>query len=505
MGARVWAGYALMCVGMFMAILDIQIVAAALPQLSASLHIRLDQLSWVQTAYLVAEVVAVAFSGRLARVLSTTGLFTAAVGGFTLASIGCALSHDFGTLVAARTVQGLCGGAIIPTVFTAGFLQFSEAGRSRALLLAGSLATLAPPIGPLLGGAITASLSWQWLFLINVPAGIIVTATVIFLIRVDEPIFESWREIDAVALLALAVALSMLMILLKVGPQDHWAAWRDAGLVVLIVSGGTIGVRRCVASATPLVDLAPLRGRHVAIACTLNFILGAGLYGSVYVLPLFLGFVRRHGPLEIGLVMTVTGAAQLLCAPLATFAERRWPAAWVAGFGFVLFTAGLTMNGFQTPRTDAAGLFWPQVLRGASLLLCLMPITTIALEEHASEQLAHASALLNLMRNLGGAIGIALVDTLINMRPPVVGEHIGRQLLAGDRATAIFVGLPAAMFRGVPLHPTHAQQELARPLVERAAATVAFNEAWLLLAALMLVSFALLPFLRRPSKAIDVL
>src|SRR6185312_14208077 len=141
---RAWIGYALMCVGMFMAILDIQIVSAALPQLADVLHLRLNQLSWIQTAYLIAEVIAIAFSGRLARALSTTGLFTAAVAGFTLASIGCALSQNFGTLVAARAVQGLCGGAIIPCVFTAGFLRFLDTARMRAMLLAGICAMLAP-------------------------------------------------------------------------------------------------------------------------------------------------------------------------------------------------------------------------------------------------------------------------------------------------------------------------------------------------------------------------
>src|SRR5215469_5650183 len=149
---RVWIGFTLMCVGMFMAILDIQIVSAALPQIGDALHMRLSQLSWIQTAYLIAEVIAIAFSGRLARALSTTGLFTIAVAGFTLASIGCALSTNFAALVTARAVQGLCGGAIIPCVFTAGFMRFQGAEKMRAMLLAGVLAMFAPSIGPLLGG-----------------------------------------------------------------------------------------------------------------------------------------------------------------------------------------------------------------------------------------------------------------------------------------------------------------------------------------------------------------
>lgn len=490
-----------MCVGMFMAILDIQIVAAALPQIAGALHIKLNELSWIQTAYLIAEVIAIAFSGRLARVLSTTGLFTVAVAGFTLASIGCAFSQNFPTLIAARAAQGLCGGAIIPCVFTVGFLRFSDTARGRAMLLAGCAAMLAPSIGPLIGGLIAEKLAWQWIFIINVPAGIIVAASVLFLLRVDKPDIGHLREIDVVTVVALAIALASLMILLKFGPQDGWLSPRDFALIGVVLAAGWLGIKRCLVGTCPLIDFAPLQERHVRGACTLNFVIGAGLYGAVYVLPLFLGFVRRHSSLEIGIIMTVAGVAQLISAPFATFAEKHWPSIVVAGFGFALFTAGLLTNAFETPRTDAAGLFWPQVLRGAALLFCMLPLTTAALEMHGPEQLAHASALLNLMRNLGGALGIASVDTLINVRPDQIGREIEARLLAGDRATAQFVGLPLGRFHGVPVHVTAAQTELARPLVERAAATIAFNEAWLLLAALMCAAFVLLPLLRNGDRS----
>jgi DHA2 family multidrug resistance protein len=490
-----------MCVGMFMAILDIQIVAAALPQMAGALHIRLDQLSWIQTAYLIAEVIAIAFSGRLARVLSTTGLFTVAVAGFTLASIGCALSHNFPTLIAARAVQGLCGGAIIPCVFTAGFLRFLDTARGRAMLLAGSAAMLAPSVGPLVGGFIAEKVAWQWIFIINVPAGIVVAASVYFLIRVDEPDLGHLREVDIVTVVSLGTALAMLMILLKVGPQDGWMTARDFALAAVVVASGAFGVRRCQTGACPLIDFAPLQERHVRGACMLNFIIGAGLYGAVYVLPLFLGFVRGHTSLEIGIIMTVAGVAQLISSPFATLAEKHWPSIVVAGLGFALFTAGLFTNAFETPHTDASGLFWQQVLRGGALLFCMLPLTTAALEMHGPEQLAHASALLNMMRNLGGALGIASVDTLINVRPAQIGREIQTRLLAGDRATAQFVGLPLGRFHGVPVHVSAAQTELARPLVERAAATAAFNEAWMLLALITAAAFVLLPLLRNASRS----
>ncbi|MGP6156022.1 MAG: MFS transporter, partial [Vulcanimicrobiaceae bacterium] len=149
---RSWLGFTTMCLGLFMAILDIQIVAAALPRIATSLHTPLDELSWVQTTYLITEVIAIALSGRLARALSTRWLFAGASLGFVLTSLGCGLSHHYVTLIVWRTLQGLFAGTIVPTVFAAGYKMFPKALHARAILIAGALAMLAPSVGPLLGG-----------------------------------------------------------------------------------------------------------------------------------------------------------------------------------------------------------------------------------------------------------------------------------------------------------------------------------------------------------------
>ncbi len=499
--ARAWLGFTAMCVGMFVAILDIQIVAAALPQMARALHAPLDRLSWIQTAYLISEVIAIALSGRLTRALSTRGVFTLGVAGFVVASVGCAASSSFVPLVVWRTLQGFCGGVIIPTVFAAGFKMFPEALQARALLLAGALAMLAPSLGPLLGGYIAGTFSWNWLFLINVPAGLAVAAVAFAVVRIDAADARAWRTIDATALVALALGLALLETVLKVAPGDRWAQPRDVALVVAVALCAATFWRRCVAHEDPLVDFSPLRSKSFAAACAFNFALGLGLYGSVYVLPLFLGFVRGHSPLQIGAIMTVTGVAQLVAAPLATFAEKRFPPLYVAGFGFALFAAGSFVNAAATPRSDFSSLLVPQILRGASVLFCILPITTVALESQCSAQLANASGLLNLMRNVGGAVGIGLVDTIVNVRPAAIGARIAAELTAGSRRTAEYVGLPAYLFTGRALgHVDPTQMAFARPLVERAAATIAFNEAWMLVGALMLAPLVALPLLRREER-----
>ena len=492
-----------MCLGLFMAILDIQIVAAALPRIASSLHTPLDELSWVQTAYLITEVIAIALSGRLARAVSTRWLFAGSSFGFVLTSLGCALSHDFVSLIVWRTFQGFFAGSIIPTVFAAGYKMFPKALHARAILIAGAVAMLAPSVGPFIGGYVAEKLGWNWLFFINIPIGIVVTAIVVAVVRVDTPDRAAWRSVDGFAFLALAACLGSLQTLLKVGPEDHWNAGRDYALLIVTLSSGAFFIRRCTNAAEPLVDFAPLRARGYIAACAYNFILGIALFGSLYVLPLFLGFVRFHTPLEIGIIMTVMGASQLVAAPLATIADRRLPARWVVTIGFALFAAGAITNAFETPTTDFAGLVLPQMLRGAALLFCILPITNVALDELPDHALSNASGLLNLMRNIGGAVGIGLVDTVVNLRPPLIATRLLDELVKGNAATAAFIGVPKDLLAGVDLrHADPGDIAFVKPIVARAAATIAFNEAWLVIGGILAVSLLLAPLLRRQSSVL---
>jgi DHA2 family multidrug resistance protein len=185
-----WLGFTALCAGMFIAILDIQVVAAALPRMSQALRIRLDQLSWIQTAYLITEVIAIALSGRLTRGFRrAVSLRSALPVSFSRAS-----ARSFIPLIAWRAVQGFCGGIIIPTAFAAGYKMFPKRLQSRATLLAGAMAMLAPSLGPLLGGYIAQTLAWNWLFLINVPIGVVIASVAAARIRIDDADRRAWRN-----------------------------------------------------------------------------------------------------------------------------------------------------------------------------------------------------------------------------------------------------------------------------------------------------------------------
>jgi DHA2 family multidrug resistance protein len=500
----VWIGYLAMCVGMFMAILDIQIVASSLPEIQTGLAIPLDQLSWIQTAYLIAEIIAIPLTGWLTELLSLRRLFLAAVAGFTLASAGCAASGGFAVLIACRVVQGFCGGAMIPAVFTAVFALFPERLHIRATTIAGSVAMLAPTLGPTLGGYITETYSWPWLFLVNMGPGIVSLLVAGIFLRTAPGDRQALRRLDVLGLICLVVTLATLELALKEAPKRGWTDPESLLLLAVCAASGGGAMARCLTRRPPLIDLGLLRDRGFACGCFYSFVLGGGLYGSIYLLPRFLFYVRGHSALEIGEIMIATGTAQLISAPLAALLERRVAARALAAGGYVLFAAGLITNGFMTPATDFAagdnpGLIWPQILRGGGIMLCILPTMAVALEGRHGAALADASGLFNLMRNLGGAIWIALIDTILEIRGPAhVGALVAR-LEAGDPNAARFVGLPLDRFHNVPLGPIDAAtKEFVQPLVEHAAATAAMNEAFLALGTFFLLSLLALPWLRRP-------
>ena len=499
--AKAWIGFIAMSFGMLMAILDVQIVASSLPDIQAGLHLELDQLSWVQTAYLMAEVVAIPLTGWLTRVMSTRGAFLIGIAGFTLASIACALSTDFWSMVPARVVQGFCGGLLIPLVFSAVFLMFPLPVRTRAAVICAVMAMLAPTLGPAVGGFITDSFSWHWLFLINVGPGIVVAALVAWCVGIDHADWRSFGSVDLLALPLLAVCLGSLQVILKEAPHRGWGDGYMLLLIALCGASGAGALRRCLTHPRPLIDLRAFRDRNFVFGCWFSFVLGIGLYGATYLLPLFLGLVRYYDALDIGEIMMVTGATQLLAAPVAAVLEQRWDARLLIALGFGLFALGFIGNGFMTYETDFWGLFWQQIARGAAIMLCLLATTSLALSGFEPRDVPNASGLFNLMRNLGGAIGLALIDTVIEERAPMHVRALIERLQAGDAAAARFVGLPTERFTGVPLGEVdQATRDLVAPLLQRAGLVAAFDDAWLFVGGVIVLSLLLLPLLRRPAR-----
>ena len=495
-----WAGFLLMCLGMFMAILDIQVVATSLPAIQHALAISPDAMSWIQTAYLIAEVIAIPLTGLFTRVLTLRWLFVSAVTLFTLASIGCAYSGHFAVLLVFRVVQGFSGGVLIPAVFSAVFLLFPPRLHAVATTVGGVVAVLAPTVGPIVGGWITETWSWPWLFLINVIPGMIAASAAPLLLPRQQTDLNALTKLDGLTLILLAAALASLEIGLKEAPHRGWWSLTCIGLLSASAVGIALSVRRSLRSAHPVVQLLTLKRRSFAAGCALSFCLGVGLFGSVYLMPVFLAFVRGDDAFEIGTIMLVTGVAQLVTAPLAAILESRIGARLLTACGFALFALGLGLSAFQPRTADFDEMFLPQVVRGIAIMFCLLPPTRIALGALPEAEVADASGLFNLMRNLGGAIGIALIDTILYGRIGIYAEDFRTRLLAGDVTAAKAIGLRVATFvNRPPGPPDDAAVAFVRPMVEKASLALCINEAWAMLACVAIAGLLLVPLARNRS------
>jgi MFS transporter, DHA2 family, multidrug resistance protein len=489
-----WIGFVLMCLGMFMAILDIQVVATSLPSIQQALAISPDAMSWIQTAYLIAEVIAIPLTGWLTRVLTLRWLFVIATTVFTLASLGCAFSGNFTSLVVFRIIQGFAGGTLIPAVFTGVFLLFPARQHPIAGTIAGVTAVLGPTVGPVVGGWITYHYSWQWLFLINVLPGVVIIAGTAALLPWGRARLTHLARFDAFSLALMALALAALEIGLKQAPAFGWFSAVCVALFGLTVVAAVLFVIRTRKAVQPVVELSTFRTRPFAVGCALSFCLGVGLFGAVYLMPVVLAYVRQHHALRIGEIMLVTGAAQLAAAPIAGLLESRVNPRLLSAFGFALFAVGLGLSAFESRTADYDEMFWPQVLRGLAAMFCLLPPTRLALEALPHKQVPDASGLFNMMRNLGGAVGIALIDTVLFGRTSGHAEALRARLAAGDAGAASAIGLDRL--------PSDLSDASVVSAIDKAALAISANEAWAMLAAFALLGLLLVPLARtgRPAE-----
>ena len=406
-----------MCFGMFMALLDTQVVSASLSEIQAGLAASGDEIPWVQTSYLIAEVIAIPLSGFLSRALGTRTLFVLSAAGFTLASFMCGLASSMDAMIVWRAIQGFIGGGMIPTVFAAAFTVFPPARQAAVTPMIGLIATLAPTVGPTVGGWLTDALSWHWLFFINVVPGIGVTLAALALIDFDKPDYALLDDFDWFGLITMAGFLGTLEYVLEDGPRYDWLqddVIFDAAVVSALSAG--LFLARALTARTPIVDLRAYANRNFAVGSLFSFVLGIGLYGLTYLYPLYLAQVRGYNALMIGETTFVSGLAMFATAPVAAQLVRRTDPRVMLMAGFLLFATGTALMFYVTKDWDFGELFWPQVLRGAGLMFAMIPVTSISLGTLPPDRLKNASGLFNLSRNLGGALGLAAINTLLNKR-----------------------------------------------------------------------------------------
>jgi MFS transporter, DHA2 family, multidrug resistance protein len=499
--------FAVMCVGMFAALLDIQIVASSLQDIGGGLSASQDDIGWVQTSYLIAEIIVIPLSGWLTRVFSTRWLFAASALGFTLTSMLCGLAWNIQSMIAFRALQGLLGASMIPTVFTSSFHYFQGTRRVYAAAVIGSIASIAPTLGPIIGGWITDSLNWHWLFYINLIPGLAVAVAVAMLVDIDKPDLSLLRQADYLGMLLMAVFLGTLEYVLEDGTRWNWFSDRTIARCALISAvTGVLFVARSLSYRFPVVDLRALTNRNFLLGCILSFVTGMGIFAPIFLTPLFLGYVRGFSASQIGVAIFSTGAASLIGVPVYIALARRMDLRWLMMFGLASFGIAMWSYSFITHDWGGYELLLPQWLRGFPQVFAVAPAVSLGLGSLPMERLKYASGLYNMMRNLGGAVGIALCAAILNSRTNSHFLDIASTLTATNQTSQHLLAnmsqqLSATLGSNGAGHAA-ALHEL-RNLAYREASTLAYADAFRVMMVICLAAACLVPLLKNvaPPKA----
>jgi MFS transporter, DHA2 family, multidrug resistance protein len=492
--------FLIMVFGMFMSILDIQVVSASLSDIQAGLSASSSEISWVQTAYLIAEVIAIPLSGFLSRALGTRLLFVISAAGFTFASFLCGFASTIEQMILWRAVQGFLGAGMIPTVFASAYTVFPRSKFHIVGPIIGLVATLAPTIGPTVGGYITDAMSWHWLFFINIVPGIAVTIGVWMLVDFDQPNFKLLDRFDWWGLIAMAGFLGALEYVLEEGPQYEWM--QDTSVAVCAWVGGLSAIAffyRVLTAKEPIVDIKAFTDRNFAVGCMISFCVGIGLYGLTYIYPRYLAEVRGYSALMIGETMFVSGITMFLTAPVVGRLMQKVDLRLIIAVGLVIFAFGSWEMTWITRDYDFYELLVPQILRGIGMMFAMVPTNTIALGTLAPDRVKNASGLFNLTRNLGGAVGLAIINQVLNDRTDLHISRLQDRVTWGNTTATETLNMFTQRLQGMGDASLMAMKQLSQ-IVHRQAVVMGYGDAFFMLTVFYFGLSLMVMLLKKPAE-----
>jgi MFS transporter, DHA2 family, multidrug resistance protein len=487
----------------FMEVLDTTVVNVSLPHIAGSLSATIDEATWVLTSYLVANAIILPMTGWLASRFGRKNLLMASVVGFTSASFLCGLAPTLGSLVFFRVVQGATGGALQPLSQAVLLEAFKPEDRGKAMGFWGLGIVVAPIFGPVLGGWLTDSYSWRWVFYINIPVGIasiVMTKLYIF----DPPYIRSAvRKIDYWGIGMLAVGIGALQIVLDKGQEADWFASR--AMTILAVVSATTLIALVVHELTtedPVVDLRVFKERTYAVGVFLMTVVGFVLYGSLVLLPIMLQTLLGYPALQAGIAMAPRGVGSFFMMPLTGFMIDRFDARRLLTAGLIVGGVTLLWLGNLNLQAGYWDIFWPQLVQGVGLSLLFVPLTTVSMATIPREKMGNATSLFNLMRNIGGSIGIAVTGTMLARRQQTVTATLGSHVSAYDPGSVAMLERLRAGFMAAGADAATASSRAYAALfglVRRQAAMVSFVSIFQMLGILFLVMIPLVLLMRRPE------
>jgi DHA2 family multidrug resistance protein len=434
--AKTWLAVIGATLGAFMAVLNIQIVNASLADIQGGIGAGIDDGGWISTSYLIAEIVVIPLSGWLAQVFSIRIYLLTNAFLFLVFSAACALAQDLPQMIVLRAVQGFTGGVLIPMAFTLIITLLPKSKQPIGLAMFAISATFAPAIGPTIGGYLTENFGWEYVFYVNVVPGAIMIGMLYLSLEAGPMKLSLLREGDWPGIITMAIGLAALQTVLEEGNKDDWfGSPFIVRLSVIAAIALTLFFWIEFTSRKPLLNLRILFRRNFGFGVLANFLMGVALYGSVYILPVYLARIQGYNSEQIGMVLAWTGLPQLLLIPLVPHLMKRIDPRIVIGIGFALFAASNFMNIYMTSDYAADQLLWPNVVRAIGQALAFAPLSAVATAGIEAENAGSASALFNMMRNLGGAIGIAGLQTLLTKREQYHSNVLSQSVSLFEQAT----------------------------------------------------------------------
>jgi len=499
---RQWVAVLGSVLGAFMAVLDIQITNASLADITGSLAATLDDGAWISTSYLVAEIIVIPLTAWLSFTFGTRRYLIVNAVLFLMASMACAFAHSLGSMIAFRAFQGFTGGVLIPMSFTIILRMLPPAHRPTGFALFGITATFAPSVGPTIGGWLTEAYGWPSIFYLNLVPGVLLIAAIWWGLDEESMRLENLKKGDWWGILTMALGLGALTIFLEEGNREDWFGsdlifWLSIVAAVGLIAFVIIELRQ----EKPLVNLRLFGRRSFGFASLTNIALGVGLYSSSYLLPVYLSQIQGYNSTQIGETVMWAGWPQLFLMPVvAKLLMPRFDARLLVCVGMGLFGGSALLNGWMSHDTAHDQLITSQLMRALGQPLVMVPLTAIATGGIEAEQAANASALFNMMRNLGGSMGIALFGTLLSVRERFHSFRLGESISEYAPATQFRLSeaATALMQRGSDSYSAM-QGAIAAvaKTVRREAFVMAFDDCFLVMGLLLVVCGCTIWFCRK--------
>ncbi len=487
----------------FMEVMDTTVVNVSLPHIAGSLSASVNEATWTLTSYLVSNAIILPMTGWLANYFGRKRLLMMSVTGFTLSSLVCGIAPSLPVLVFTRIVQGAAGGTLQPLSQSILLEAFRPEDRGKAMGFWGLGIVVAPIMGPVLGGWLTDQYSWRWVFFINIPVGIIslvMTKAFVF----DPPyIGKNRKRIDYWGVGMLAVGIGALQVLLDKGQDEDWfQSHLMTALAVIAAVSLILLIIRELKTRDPVIDLQVFRKRTYSAGVFLMTSLGFVLYGSLVLVPILMQTLLGYSAFEAGIAMAPRGFGSFLTMPIVGVLVGKFDPRKLLAMGFTLCAFSLYKLSILNLNAGYWDFFWPQFIQGVSLALLFVPLTTTTMDPIANENMGNATSIFNLLRNIGGSMGIAAATTYTARHQQQLISVFGRHINPYDPTSQLAVGEIQShlMQRGAdPFTAAQQTHGILFGIVQQQAALVSFMNAFLILGIVFLCVLPVILIMKKPA------